>query len=98
MQVNYLGMTMFRVFVNVWFAASVVIQVASSIVFWFWLRRRGVRLVYGLAGIPGYLERAYLGWCRSQGRSGTTVIVLRAMSVINVIVAAVVAAMLLGEK
>jgi type IV secretory pathway TraG/TraD family ATPase VirD4 len=87
MQMNYLGTG--EIFVMVWFSVAVIIEIISSIVLWFWLRRHGVKFVFGLAGIPGYMERAYLAWCRSQGHPCTRVLVLRAVSIINVIVAAI---------
>jgi hypothetical protein len=87
MQVNYpsTGETI----ILIWFAVSVFIEIVSSIVLWFWLRRRGVKLVYGLAGIPGYMERAYLEWCRSQGRASRALLVWRVILHINVVVAAI---------
>ena len=87
MQVNYPSTGEILIFL--WFAGSVFVAIAGTFVLWFWLRRHGVRLVYGLAGIPGYMEYAYFQWCRSQGRSSRRMLVLRAISIINVIVAAV---------
>jgi hypothetical protein len=89
MQVNYPSTGEILIFV--WFGVSVFVEVVGSFVFWFWLRRRGVKLTYELlAGIPGCMEYAYLEWCRSQGHSGTRVLTLRAISIINVIVAGIV--------
>ncbi len=87
MQVNYPSTG--EIFVMIWFSVSVIIEIISSVLLWLWLRRRGVRLVFSLTGIPGYIERAYLVWCRSQGRPCRRVLVLRAVSIINVIIAAV---------
>jgi len=96
MQVNYFNLG--EIFIIIWFSISVIIEIASSIVLWFWLRRHGISLVFGLTGIPGYLEGAYLKWCRKQGISGRTVLILRAFSIINVIFAAVFFIMLVSSK
>jgi hypothetical protein len=82
----------------IWFGLAILVEVASSVVLLLWLRRRGVKVLFGLTGIPGYLERAYLKWCRSQGHSGKRVLLLRALSIINVIIAALVAIPLLVSR
>jgi len=76
--------------INIWFVASIIFEVVSSFLLWIWLRKRGVRLVFGLSGIPGYLERFYIDWCRSHGHPYKRVLVTRVISVINLIVAAIV--------
>ena len=38
---------------------------------------------------PGYLERVYRDWCRSQGRSAKRILILRGISTVNVLLAAV---------
>lgn len=87
-----------EVIIGVWFVVAILIEVGSTLVLLLWLRRRGVRLVFGLTGIPGYLERAYREWCRNQGRPSTGVLVLRAVSLINVVVAAIVAIPVLAGR
>lgn len=88
-----------EIVVFVWFGVSVIVAVAGTVALWFWLRRLGVRLVYGLAGVPGYMEHAYTAWCRSQGlKPNRTVILLRVISLINVAVAAAVAIPLLSSR
>jgi type IV secretory pathway TraG/TraD family ATPase VirD4 len=79
-----------QILILVWFGSAIFVEITSGFVLALWLSRRGVRLVFGLTGMPGYLERAYLKWCRSQGRSGKDVLVLRVLSMVNVIVAAIV--------
>jgi hypothetical protein len=74
----------------IWFVVAGLIEISSSISLLFWLRRHGVKLIFGLRGTPGYLEYAYIKWCRSQGCSWTTVVVLRIISIINLIAAGVV--------
>lgn len=78
-----------------WFALAILIEVVSSFVLWVWLRRRGVKLVFGMTGIPGYLESTYHKWCKSHQRSGTGVLLFRVASIVNVIVAAIIAIPLL---
>lgn len=73
-----------------WFAASIVLEIGTTIFFMFWLRRRGTRLIFGLTGIPGYLEMHYLNLCRQQARSAKTILILRLLLLINVLVAAII--------
>lgn len=73
-----------------WFAASIVLEIGTTIFFMFWLRRRGIRLIFGLTGIPGYLEMHYRNLCRQQARSSTTILILRLLLLVNVFVAAIV--------
>ena len=68
-----------------WFATAVVAEVVSTMVFAARLRRRGVELIYGLLGVPGYLEYRYFQWCRANDRNPTAVILLRLFLVLNVI-------------
>jgi hypothetical protein len=84
--------------IGVWFVVAILVEVGSTLALLLWLHRRGVRLVFGMTGIPGYLERAYREWCRNQGRSSTVVLVLRTFSLINVIVAAIVAIPVLAGR
>ena len=94
---NYPSTAEFLIFL--WFAVSVFIAVVGTFVFWFGLRRRGVRLVFGLTGIPGYMEIAYIEWCRTRGRRpNISMLVFRGASIINVIVAAIFAIPLLSAK
>jgi hypothetical protein len=87
-----------EIIIIIWFSMSVFIEIASSLVFWFWLRRHGVNLVFSLIGIPGYMESAYRKWCRKNGVSGKTVLILRISSIINVIIASVFFIMLVSSK
>lgn len=77
--------------VIVWFALAILTEVVSSFMLWAWLRCHGARLVFGLAGIPGYLEHAYHEWCNSHQQPCRAVLLLRAASVVNVIAAAIFA-------
>jgi len=73
-----------------WFIASIVLQVFTTVFFVFWLRRRGAKLIFGLTGVPGYLELQYLDLCRRQGRSAKTILTLRAILLISALLAAIV--------
>ena len=79
-----------KIFIFVWFAVAIVVELFSSLVLFFWLRRHGVKLVFGLTGLPGYMERAYYIQCCTNGRPCKTVLILRTFSVINLIVSAIV--------
>ena len=81
----------------IWFGLTIFTEVFSSILLVWWLRRRGVKLMFYRIGVPGYLENSYLNWCRSQGRSGKVVVRLRALLLINAIAAAVCAIPILSH-
>lgn len=71
--------------ISIWFVVSVIIEISSTLVLFHFLRKRGVKLSFILRGIPGYLEKAYSEWCKSQGKSSKKVINLRILSMINLI-------------
>jgi|GEM_PF-6099286 hypothetical protein len=73
-----------------WFVASIVLEIGTTIYFMLWLRRRGIRLTFGLTGIPGYLEMHYMNLCRQQKRSAKTILTLRLILLINVFLAAII--------
>jgi hypothetical protein len=77
------------IFIMIWFVVSLIVAIIGNVVFLFWLKRRGVNLVFALTGIPGYMDHAYFDWCRSHGCSSKRILVLRAVSIINVIVASI---------
>lgn len=78
------------VVILIWFGLSVIIAVLGTFIFWIWLRRHGTKLVFGLIGTPGYLEYAYLKWCRGQQISlNKGILFVRVLSIINVIVAGI---------
>jgi len=87
-----------EILILAWFALSVFVAVVGTVVLSVWLRRRGVRLVSGFVGIPGYLEYAYFKYCQSHERASTSVLVLRAISIINAVVAAIVTIPILAGK
>lgn len=76
--------------VLVWFALSILMEIISTLVLMTWLRRRKVPIVFGLTGIPGYLEHAYADWCRSHGEDSKRLLVIRGLLLLNVVLAAVI--------
>jgi len=73
----------------IWFAAAILAEVVGLLAFAISLRRRGVALVFGLVGIPGYLEYRYAQWCASNGQSSRRVIALRLLLLVNMLLAIV---------
>lgn len=74
-----------------WFVISVLIVVFGTLVLWIRLRRSGVALTPMWVGTPGYLENAYLKWCRRQGRLPKKgILIFRIVSLMSAIIAAVV--------
>ena len=78
-----------EIIITFWFAISVLIAVLSTFVFWIWLKRRGAKLHFFMGtGTPGYLEYAYLKWCRDKGQSPNKgFLTFRVVSIISVIIA-----------
>ena len=73
-----------------WFAASIVLEIGTSIFFMLWLRRHGTNLIFGLTGVPGYLEMHYLKLCRRQTRNAKPILILRLILLLNVFLAAII--------
>jgi hypothetical protein len=71
----------------IWFATSILAEVIGMLIFAWRLRRRGVHLIFGLVGVPGYLEYCYAQWCTSRGESPRRVIALRVLLLLNMILA-----------
>jgi steroid 5-alpha reductase family enzyme len=71
----------------IWFVAAILAEVIGMLTFAIWLRRRGVSLIFGLVGIPGYLEYRYARWCTSHGQSSRRVIALRLILIFNMLLA-----------
>ena len=71
----------------VWFVLAVIAEVVSTIAFAVWLRHRNVRLIFGMIGVPGYLENRYALWCRETKRPRRSWIAVRVLLMVNVVVA-----------
>ena len=78
----------------IWFGVSVLVEIITTIYFYYWLRRQGVKLIFSLSGAPGYMERVYREWCHSQGRSSIGIIIMRSILLLNCIMAGIVFIML----
>jgi hypothetical protein len=74
--------------VVVWFASAAVIELATHFVLLGWLIWRKVPLRFLSIGVPGYLEAAYAKRCREEGRSPRRVLLLKRLSLVNMILAA----------
>ncbi|OYV84053.1 MAG: hypothetical protein B7X04_01450 [Parcubacteria group bacterium 21-54-25] len=74
----------------VWFCASIILALSTTVYFRFWLRRRDVKVMLGLAAVPGYLEMLYMKWCREHSQSGTVVLSLRFVLLVNVLLSALI--------
>ena len=75
----------------IWFMCAVLAEVLITLLFAIWLRQRGVNLIFGMIGVPGYLELLYAQWNRAQGRSSRNWIAMRALMLANLVLAFVVA-------
>jgi hypothetical protein len=73
-----------------WFAASVFSAVVGNAVFVMWLRAHDVPMTFMWTGLPWYVDRVYVEWCRSQGRAPGRILRLRRIALVNVIAAALV--------
>jgi hypothetical protein len=84
------SMDWLKVFIGVWFAASVFVEVVSNFVFYWWLKQRGVPVRFIWAGTPGYLDAHYSEWCRQNGASPRRIVVLRWIGLANMILTTIV--------
>lgn len=74
----------------VWFVTSIALEIGTTIFFMLWLRWRGITLIFGLTGVPGYLEMRYMELCQREARSAMKILVLRLILLINVLLAAII--------
>lgn len=74
--------------VGLWFVASIAIEVLGNLALFVWLKARGAPVRFGRAGLPGYLDEAYLRFCRERNARAGGVLVARRLSSANVILAA----------
>jgi len=81
----------------IWIMASLALEVFGNAAFVLWLRRQGAEVRFGWAGMPIYVDRVYVEWCRAQGREPGKILLLRRISLINAAVAALLAIPLLSR-
>ena len=74
--------------VSIWFACSVAVAVIANAILYFWLRWKGVSMIFGLGGTPGYLDFLYARWCREHQKSAAGLLWFRAIALLNLIIAA----------
>jgi hypothetical protein len=74
--------------VTIWFACSVAVPVIANAILYFWLRWKGVSMVFAFAGTPGYLDVVYARWCREHQKSPATILWFRAIALLNLVIAA----------
>ncbi len=88
-----------QIVIMVWFSISVIIAIVGTFVLWFWLRRRGIKLIFMLTATPGYLEYSYVKWCRSQGQHPKPIVLIfRTHSLMNAIVAGILFILFVATK
>ncbi len=78
------------VLVLVWFALSISCAVVGNLVFYLWLRSKGIEVRFFFAGTPGYLDQRYAEWCRQNGIRSGPILALRLFLVGNAIAAGLV--------
>ena len=71
-----------------WFVISILAEVISTVLLFVWLSSHGVRLAFGLTGMPGYLEQAFAAMCKDLGRSSKSLLIVRYTLHANTIAAA----------
>jgi len=78
-----------RTAVAVWLIASMLLEIGTSVPLYFWLRRR-IEVSPALYGVPGYLERRFLSWCRQESVDGRFVVTVRIGLMVNLLLAALI--------
>jgi hypothetical protein len=71
------------------FVLSCLVLVVSQTVMSRFLANRVVKMHFGLGATPGYTDKLFLKWCADNNRSFTWVVVVRALSIIVLIVSAI---------
>jgi len=74
--------------VTIWFACSVAVPVIADAMLDFWLRQKGVSMVFAWTGTPGYLDVLYARWCREHQKSPAGILWFRAIALLNLVIAA----------
>ena len=77
-----------KIVISIWFACSVAVPVIANAILYFWLRQKGVSMIFALSGTPGYLDVLYARWCREHQKSAAGILWFRAISLLNLVIAA----------
>ncbi|MGA9794152.1 MAG: hypothetical protein WBQ17_01330 [Rhizomicrobium sp.] len=72
------------------FAWSIAAMVIFQFVLWYFLRSNGVAVDFFYVGMPGYLDRKYVAWCKQHNRSYWFAIALRIVFPLSAILSSVV--------
>jgi hypothetical protein len=73
----------------VWLIVSMILELASGATLYLWLRKR-TSVSPVRYGVPGYLERRFMAWCRQEGVDGRLVVGVRIASMVNLALAVLV--------
>ena len=82
-------MNISQIIITCWFVASVAIAVGGNVIFYVWLKSQKISLRFSLAGTPGYLDRAYVEWCRGRGTSPAGVLWCRGLTLVSLIASSI---------
>lgn len=75
----------FKHFVAIAFAISIIATLLSQLLLSFFLRSKGVCVKRLYVGTPGYLDRKYIALCIKEKKSYRCVITLRLMLFVSII-------------
>jgi hypothetical protein len=73
--------------IAIWFAVSALVAIFTNVGLYFWLRRRHTPMQASLVGMPGYLDLAYMRWCREQNKSPAALLWFRGASLVSLLIA-----------
>jgi hypothetical protein len=76
--------------VDAWLFCSLLLELLSHLYFRRLMQRHGLRIPLWKEGMIGGFEMAYVKWCRARGRPYKRFIVVRVLTLINLVVATVV--------
>jgi hypothetical protein len=71
----------------VWFSVSVMLGLCGNIVMQSFLTRRGVNTSSLMRGMPGYLDKLYIDWCKANDKPYIFIIFLRWIVFLSAILA-----------
>lgn len=70
---------------TIWFIPSLLIVLLGNFILRAWLIKHGLRLKFGMTGMPNYLLEMYEKWCKDNGRSASAVVWLMTAATINLV-------------
>ncbi len=79
-------------FLMVWLFVSAIVYFGGSFVFWIFLLRRGVKMIFSFTGTPGYFDFVYIQDChKNKKKINSSLIAFRVFSFLNAILAIIFA-------